>query len=191
MPRKREGSAQRSERELLEDAVSKYGEVLVKMVERMYGESGRKIIEYLIKTGGAPEETLGKEAGVKSNEARKILQKLGNDAFVYCRGRKVGDKVLHYWFINWNQLDFIFRNRLLKTRRRLEILLNHLETSVIYACSVCGKTYDIDKAFDYDFKCPQDGGELVEVRREPFIELIRRWIGRIDGYLSSSKRTAV
>lgn len=189
----REGgdSVQNSKRDSLEEIINRYSEVLAKMVEKMYGESGRKIIEYLIKSGGAPEETLGKEAGVKSNEARKILQKLGNDALVYCRGRKVGDKVLHYWFINWNQLDFVFRNRLLKTKKRLEILLKHLESSIIYECRVCGKTYDIDKALDYDFKCPLDGGELVEIKREAYIEFVKKWISRIDGYLSSISRPRI
>lgn len=186
MPKKREASDQSNERQRLEDSVKKYADVLVVMVERMYGEAGRKIVEYLIKTGGAPEETLGREAGVKSNEARKILQRLGNDAFVYCRGRKVGDKVLHYWFINWNHLDFIFKSRLLKTKKRLETLLNYFATNILYECSVCGKTYDVDKALDYDFKCPLDGGGLVEVKREPAMDLIKRWISSIDEYLNEA-----
>lgn len=186
MPRRRKASNHSNEQRRLEENVRKYADVLTVMVERMYGEAGRRIIEYLIKTGGAPEETLGREAGVKSNEARKILQRLGNDAFVYCRGRKVGDKVLHYWFINWSQLDFIIKNRLLKTRKKLVALLNYMETNVLYKCNVCGKTYDADKALDYDFKCPLDGAELIEVNREPIMEFIKKWIKSIDEYLNVS-----
>ncbi len=147
----------------------------------MYGETARKVIEYIVENGGsAPEETIGKDAGVKSNEARKILQKLGNEALLTCRGKKVGDKVLHFWTINWEQVEGVLINRLKKTRDKLETLLKFLEENIIYECPVCGRQYTFDKAIDYDFRCPYDNTLLIETDREQLTKFLKKKIDEIN-----------
>lgn len=166
-----------------DDKAIKLSETLLEIVSRMYGESARLILKYIIETGGAPEETIGRDVGVKSNEARKILQKLGSEAIVTCRGRKVGDKVLHYWYINWHQLEGILVNRLKKTYDKLMTMLKYIEGNVVYECVICGRIYDLDKAVDNDYTCPVDEGELREVNKEEILSKLRNKIAEIEYYL--------
>jgi len=162
-----------------------YLDVLVDIIGKMYGETARKVMEHIIESGGsAPEETIGRDAGVKSNEARKILQKLGNEALLTCRGRKVGDKVLHFWTINWEQVDGVLINRLKKTRRKLEILLKYMEENVIYECPSCGRRYTLDTAIDNDYQCPYDNTLLVESNKEEIISFLKNKIMEIDRELN-------
>jgi transcription initiation factor TFIIE subunit alpha len=158
-----------------------YADAFVELVGKMYGETARKVLRHIIESGGsAPEETIGRDAGVKSNEARRILQKLGNQAVLTCRGKKVGEKVLHFWTINWKQVESFLINRLKKTREKLEILLKFEEENIIYECPVCGRKYTLDEAFDYEFKCPYDGEPLVEVERDKVIEFLKEKIREIN-----------
>ncbi len=182
MPRKKKKETSKVE---LDSRTKYYLEVFVELVGKMYGETARKVIKHIIESGGsAPEETIGRDAGVKSNEARKILQKLGNDALLTCRGRKVGDKVLHFWTINWDQIENVLINRLKKTREKLETLLKFEEENIIYECPVCGRKYTLDQAFDYEFKCPYDNEPLIEVDRDRIISFLKKKIEEIDRELS-------
>ena len=52
------------------------------IIENMFGEPGRKIFEYLLKNGYIAEERIATTLDVRSNEARKILQKLSDEAVV-------------------------------------------------------------------------------------------------------------
>lgn len=182
MPRKKK---EENSKVKLDNQTKYYVNIFIELVGKMYGETARKVIEHIVKSGGsAPEETIGRDAGVKSNEARKILQKLGNDALLTCRGRKVGDKVLHFWTINWEQIENVLISRLKKTREKLVALLRFEEENIIYECKVCGRRYTLDQAFDYEFKCPYDDESLVEVDKEKTIEFLKKKIEEIDRELS-------
>lgn len=165
------------------DKAIKLSETLLEIVGKMYGEQAKTLLKYIIDTGGAPEETIGRDIGVKSNEARKILQKLGSEAIVTCRGKKTGDKVLHYWYINWHQIEGILINRLKKTHEKLATVLNYVENNIIYECTVCGRIYELDKVVENDYTCPMDGGELREVNKEEIVSKLRSKMAEIDLYL--------
>lgn len=161
-----------------------YLNTLVDIIGKMYGDTARKVIEHIIESGGsAPEETLGRDAGVKSNEARKILQKLANEALLTCRGKKVGDKVLHFWTLNLDQVEGILVNRLKRTREKLETLLKYEEENILYECPTCGRKYTLDNALDNDFRCPYDDTILMETNKEEIIELLKKKIKEIDDEL--------
>lgn len=181
MPRK----TVKTSRVVIDENTKYYVNILLELIGKMYGETARKVIKHIIESNGsAPEETIGRDAGVKSNEARKILQKLSNEALLSCRGRRVGDKVLHFWTINWDQVEGMLINRLKKTREKLELLLKYEEENIIYECPVCGRRYSLDKAIELDFTCPIDGEILIESNREEITRFLRKKIEEIDRELS-------
>jgi len=187
LPRKKKADKKAEESVPVIDPVKEYyGELLAELAGKMYGETAKKVMAHIIKSGGsAPEETIGKEASVKSNEARKILQKLGNEALVSCHGKKTGEKVYHYWTINWDRVRDFLINRLKKTREKLQILVEFLEQNVIYKCTICGREFALEEALDHDFTCPYDGGILVEVDKRDAIEFLKGKISEIDKALEN------
>ncbi len=182
MPRKKKTSEESKTEHL---RLNYYLNALIEIVNKMYGEQAGRLIKYIIESNGsAPEETIGRETGVKSNEARKILQKLSNEALLTCRPRKTGDKVLHFWHINWDQVGNMLINKLKKTREKLKILLDYEENNIIYECPVCNRRFNLDQAFDYEFKCPHDNETLVETNRTEVIDFLKKKIEEIDRELS-------
>jgi len=186
LPKERKKEKIRAEQTLVLDEKRRYyAEVLAEIVGKMYGETARKVIKHIVESGGsAPEETIGKDSNVKSNEARKILQKLSNEALVTCRGRRVDDKVLHFWILNWDQVESFLVNRLKKTREKLETLLKFIEGNIIYVCPICGREFTLDQALDNEFKCPQDDEPLIEVDKQDVIKFLKEKIKEIDDELA-------
>jgi transcription initiation factor TFIIE subunit alpha len=52
------------------------------IVKNMFGEAGEKILDYLVSNGYIAEERIATSIDVRSNEARKILQRLSDEALV-------------------------------------------------------------------------------------------------------------
>jgi len=172
---------------MLDEKKKYYIDVFIKLVGKMYGETASKVIKYIIDSGGsAAEEYIGREANVKSNDARRILQKLGNDALLTCRPRKDGDKVLHYWFINWDQIETELINRLKKTRSKLESLLKFETNNILYVCPSCGRIYTDEQAFDNEFKCAFDNEPLEEINRDEAVDFLSKVIEKIDRELEKT-----
>lgn len=165
--------------------INYYLNTLIELVNKMYGEQAGKLIKHIVESGGsAPEETIGKDTGVKSNEARKILQKLGNEALLTCRPRKAGDKVLHFWHINWDQVENMLINRLRKTREKLVSLLQYEESNIVYECPVCKRRFSLDQVFEYEFRCPHDNEILVETNKIEVTSFLKKKIEEVDRELS-------
>jgi transcription initiation factor TFIIE subunit alpha len=158
-----------------------YFDILLKIVEKMYGRDARRVLEYMVeKNGVVAEETLGRELGIKSNEARKIVQRLADEAIVRHRTGRIGDKTYHLWILNTDQLEGILIARLRKTREKLVARLNYEKSNTFLICPTCGRRYTLDEAFDNDFKCPFDNTQLVEYDNSAEIRFLEEKIREID-----------
>ncbi len=163
-------------------------EALLIIVEKMYGELARRILELIMKSKTpVGEESMGKILGVKSNEARKIVQKLAEEGIIRYRRlkreAKPGEKAsgIHAWFINYERIEGILINRLRKTREKLKIRLEFLkEQGQLFICPVCGKRYTFDEALANDFTCSNDGSMLIEYDTSKEIEFLENIIKEID-----------
>lgn len=155
------------------------------LVTRMYGEEARKVLLHIVKSGGVvAEETLGKDVGMKSNEARKILQRLADEAILRYKTGRISDKTLHLWILNTDQIEGILIARLKKTREKLLIRLNYEKNNTFLKCPVCGRRYTLDEAFDSDFICPYDGKQLIEYDNSKEIEFLEKKINEITEELN-------
>ncbi len=156
-------------------------EVVLELVEKMYGPNARKILHHIMTTKDiVAEETLGKELNIKSNEARRILQKLADEAILRYKKAKKGGRTVHAWFLNDDQLEGILISRLKKTREKLLSRLRYEEEQTLYICPVCRRKYTLDSAFDYNFLCPVDGAPLEEYDPTPVVEFLKKTIEEID-----------
>lgn len=185
MPRRRKKEKKAEKKLKLSDREKYFLSALMDIVEKMHGPTARKVLEYIVESNGVvAEETLGKEIGIKSNEARKILQKLADEAILGYKTGKIGDKTYHLWILNLDQTEGILINRLKKTREKLQIRLNYERENTFLLCSVCGRRYTLDEAFDYEFTCPYDGGQLIEFDNSGIINFLEEKIREIDEELS-------
>ncbi len=154
----------------------------------MHGELARRILE-LIMNAKTPvgEESMGKILGVKSNEARKVVQKLAEEGIIRYRRLKrtvkPGEKAtgIHAWFINYERIEGILLNRLRRTREKLRSRLEFLrEQGQLFVCPVCGKRYTFDEALVNDFRCINDGEILEEYDTSEEIRFLEEKIAEID-----------
>lgn len=160
------------------------------IIENMFGEPGRKIFEYLLKNGYIAEERIATTLDVRSNEARKILQKLSDEAVVIpdrVKDEETGE-VLHSWRFNKPALKTFILNRLKKTREKLEVLARHEREGTLYICKTCNRRYLLDEAYAYGFQCPNDGDLLVEANNPAVVKLIEESIKKIDVLISMIER---
>lgn len=162
-----------------------YLDILIDLIARMYGEKAKKVLLHIIRSGGiVAEETLGKDIGMKSNEARKILQQLADEAILRYKTGRVGDKTLHLWILNIDQIEGILIARLKKTREKLLIRLNYEKNNTFLKCPLCGRRYTFDEAFENDFLCPYDGEQLIEYDNSEEIRILEEKIKEITDELS-------
>ena len=167
-----------------EDLVS----IATEVIKKTYGEVAGKLLEYLLKNDYIAEERIVNDVEVRSNEARKILQKLSDEAIVTPDKIREGSEVLHIWRLNKHALRTFIVNRLKKTREKLEILLKYEAEGTIYECKTCKRRFLVDEAYANGFQCPYDRDILVEVNNPATSSSIRELIKKIDIVLSRIER---
>ncbi len=126
------------------------------------------------------EETIGRTLGLKSNEARKILQVLSEEAFITYKKIRTPERTIHGWSVNYEQLDSILAARLRKTLEKLRLRLEYEEKETLYICPREGIKYTLDEAIEYDYICPRCGSLLEEYDKSAAVEFLRNEIRRIE-----------
>lgn len=151
------------------------------LIARTYGETALQLFDYMIENDGyVAEETLTRDTGVKSNEGRKILQKMSEEAIIVPGKLRTKDSTLHTWVLNKVALKSFVLNRLRKAREKLEARLNFERENIIYECPVCGRRYSFDEAYLNDFKCINEGADLLESNNEEIISFLKSKIAELD-----------
>ena len=158
------------------------------ILKNLYGEEACMLLDYLSKNNYLAEETISDDIGIRSNEARKILQKMSDEALVIPDKLKVENNVLHIWKLNKPAIKTFVLNRFKKTKEKLEILLRRELENIIYECQVCKKRFVIDEAYTYSFQCPYDGSILLEKNDKALIEKTKTIISKIDRTISMLER---
>lgn len=163
-------------------------DIVISIVEKIYGEEAREIVNYLIKNDYIIEEKIPNSVNIRSNDARKILQKLSDEVLVIPDKIREDNGTLHIWRLNKLALRTFVINRLKKTREKLIALLNHERDKSIYECTQCGRKYLVDEAYTHEFQCPLDGGILREVNDPTIEETLKSTIRKIDIFISMLER---
>lgn len=156
----------------------------------------------MLEKGFIAEETLSrdiskflKERGyegnmeIKSNEGRKILQKMSEESLVVPAKQRIEGAVLHTWKLNRDSLKYFVISRLRKAIEKLEARLRFEEENVIYVCPTCGRRYTFDDAYANEFTCRYDRTLLVEANKDEFIRAIKDAISVLQAFLKKVERT--
>ncbi|MEM0004589.1 MAG: transcription factor TFIIE [Desulfurococcaceae archaeon] len=159
------------------------------IIRKTYGDVASKLFEYLLENEYIAEEKIVNNVEVRSNEARKILQKLSDEAIVTPDKVRDGSEILHVWRLNKLALRTFIINRLKKTREKLESLLKYENEGVIYECKTCKRRFLVDEAYANGFQCPHDNDILVEVNNPTTSSNLRDLIKRIDNIISKIERS--
>ncbi len=177
MPRRKKSEKKEKPKVKIEGNVK----VLVDLVGKMYGDKAKKLLEIII-TSPEPigEDAIGKLIGIKTNEARRIIQKLADESIIRFKRIKRGDKGIHAWFLNEDQVEGILLTRLKKTREKLLTRLNFLKEHTIMVCPRCGRRYTFEEAMNNDFRCIDDGELLEEYDPSDEIRFLEEKIKEID-----------
>lgn len=179
MPRnaERENYAIRSS-DLSEDDLLKMAKTII---ARIYGRSSNDLLSYLIKNEYVAEETLSQETGIKSNEGRRILQYLSDEAIVVPDKVRTNGSILHVWRLNKPALLAFVANKLKKAKEKLELRMKYEVENTIYECPQCKRTYTLEAAFVNDFYCQYDGSLLVEeTNKDMRIKALKEAIERVE-----------
>ncbi|MEM1850853.1 MAG: transcription factor TFIIE [Desulfurococcaceae archaeon] len=159
------------------------------IIGRLYGEHARALLEHLAENDYVAEEKIAGTLEFRSNEARKILQKLSDEAIVIPDKVRVENEVLHIWRLNKPALKTFVLNRLKRAREKLEVLLKGESENVIYECRSCRRRFLLDDAYAYGFQCPHDGEVLVEVNNPTSLRTIKGIIKKLDILILRIERT--
>lgn len=163
-------------------------DISISLIERLYGRSAQIILDHLIKNEYLAEEKILDDTNIRSNEGRKVLQKMADEAIVAPDRVRVDVGVLHVWRLNRSALRTFVLSRLKKAREKLEILLNHQVRSTIYVCQSCKRRFTADEAYTNSFQCPHDGDILSEVTDPTLVDTIKSVISKLDYIISKVER---
>jgi len=151
------------------------------IIARIYGRSSNDLLSYLIKNEYIAEETLSQDTGIKSNEGRRILQYLSDEAIVVPDKVRIDGNVLHVWRLNKPALLAFVAKKLKKTKEKLELRIKYEIENTIYECPQCKRTYTLEVAFINDFHCQYDGSLLVEeTNKDVRIKALKEAIERVE-----------
>ncbi|GAB6945945.1 transcription factor [Vulcanisaeta sp. JCM 16161] len=129
------------------------------------GELAVKILKTLSERNEAiPDETLALILGISATEIRRILHVMHRAGLVGLARESTDQYRYEYkWFINRDFIRKFLIQHINNVASKLMHRINTLGSTTLYICPTCFRGYTLDEAYEYDFKCPRDDTELVQV----------------------------
>ncbi len=129
------------------------------------GELTIKILKTLIERNEAiPDETLALILGTSATEIRRALHVMHRIGLVGLVRESTDQYRYEYkWFLNKDFIRKFLIQHINNVASKLMHRINTLSTTTLYICPTCFRGYTLDEAYEYDFKCPRDDTELVQI----------------------------
>ncbi|MEM0217969.1 MAG: transcription factor TFIIE [Desulfurococcaceae archaeon] len=173
------------------DESSDMMDALKLVLSRVYGKEAQVLFDYILNNGYVAEETISNTTGVRSNEGRRILQKMSEEAIIVPGKLRTENGTLHIWKLNEPALKLFLLNRLRKAKENLELLLKYSQENQLYECPKCKRVFSADNAYALDLTCPHDGELLQEFNVSKYAEELKNLIWRINSAINSLERIKV
>jgi|TARA_B100001971_G_C17952103_1_gene413085 transcription initiation factor TFIIE subunit alpha len=140
-------------------------------LQEILGEEGMDIVEYLKNSDVATDEEMAESLGIKLNIIRKVLYKLYD--YRLASYKRTKDKTIGWYIYTW-KLDLKRIDNILTERKRriLNELTKKLEfetQNIFFHCKNDKFKVPFDIATDYNFKCPQCEGEMVNLDNQMIV----------------------
>ncbi|WP_069807379.1 transcription factor TFIIE [Vulcanisaeta thermophila] len=138
------------------------------------GELAVRIIRTLLERGEAiPDENLALILGVSAVELRRVLHTMHKVGLIRLTRETLDQYRYEYkWSIDREFIRKFLIQHLEKVSSKLTQRIEILSSTTIYVCPTCYRGYMLDEAYEYDFKCPRDDTELVQVNASLEITLL-------------------
>ncbi len=156
---------------------------LMDLIEALAGREAKEVFSYLLEQGKElTDEEISRNTGIRVNAVRKALyslSELGLISYRRIRDRNTGWYV-YYWRINLENIDSILLTRKKEILKKLKERLEYERGNTFFICENEGIRYTFDEAFEYDFRCPRCGGNLVHVDNNEVIEILEKRIKTLE-----------
>jgi len=161
---------------------------LLSFVEKMYGSSGRKIIEVLMKSKTGMEiDEIARETSLRTNDIRRLLYEMAQEGFVTTLRSQRGES-MWYTYRWYTDIEIIKRALIRRLRATLNILKERLEyeqSTTFYICPNDYTIYSFEEAFENGFRCIHCQSELVAFDNKSIITFLKSLIEEIEKILKT------
>ena len=129
------------------------------------GELAVKILRTLNERNEAiSDETLALILGISATEIRRILHVMHKAGLVGLARESTDQYRYEYkWFVNKDFIRRFLIQHINKVTSKLMHRINTLGTITLYICPTCFRSYTLDETYEYDFRCPRDDTELIQI----------------------------
>jgi len=155
----------------------------------------QKVIEVLANNDEISEKSIKRTIKVKENEIRKILYKLEELGIVAPIGAiTLKDGKLDFkWKVKISDIEEIYKIIIDKEIANINKELENMK-DIIYYCTECGASYDIDEAYDNNFHCKECGSILIEkenYKKQQLIEVKNKLLELLNSIKSVKKKKKI
>ncbi len=147
------------------------------------GELAVKILRTLMERNEAiPDETLALILGTSATEIRRILHVMHKTGLVGLARESVDQYRYEYkWFLNKDFIRKFLSQHINKISTKLMRRINTLSTTTLYICPTCFRGYTLDEVYEYDFRCPRDDTELMQIDTPSEIAFLSNIVKNLRG----------
>ncbi|MCS7367246.1 MAG: helix-turn-helix domain-containing protein [archaeon YNP-WB-062] len=160
---------------------------VMKVIEKMYGPDGKKIIELLLKAdNGKTIDEIAQETGIRVNDVRRLLYEMSQEGFVaYLRSQKGDSLWYNYrWYTNTTMLRNALSKRIENVIKVLEERLEYETGTSFYICPNDLSIYTFEEAFENNFQCIHCQADLVEFDNRQIITHLKELLKMLKKYNS-------
>ncbi|MFB6470497.1 MAG: transcription factor TFIIE [Vulcanisaeta sp. AZ3] len=146
------------------------------------GELAVRILRTLLEKGETmPDETLALILGVSATEIRRVLHQMRRIGLVSLVRESVDQYHYEYkWVLTKDFIRKFLVQHINNVASKLMLRLKTLGSTTLYLCPTCFRSYTLDETYEYDFKCPRDDTELVQVNTPSEITLLTNVIKNLQ-----------
>lgn len=156
---------------------------ILNLAKELAGEDASNLLKYLMqKKVEITDEDLAKELDEKPNDIRKKLYALSEHGFVTYRRTKDKDspRYIYYWKVNIDQINDILLNKKRLILEKLRLKYEQEKDNLFYFCPQDNIKYNMDEAFENEFKCPKCGSALQYYDSEKAREFLEEKIKQLE-----------
>ncbi len=156
--------------EIKEVAVELIGEKVIPILEFLKGK--KKISEFII----------AEELELEIKEVRHLLYKLYEHNIVsFVREKdKIKGWYICYWELNEKEIPFLKEKLRKKEIEKLKKRIEKEKDGLFYMCNNACSRMDMDKALEFNFKCPECGSIMNEQDNSRTIEFLQERIEELE-----------
>ncbi len=153
------------------------------VVTQAVGEDVMPLVQYLKGKKNISEFTIAEDIDIEVNQARNMLYRLHGKHLVTYHRKKDKEKgwYISYWTLNPSRVIELHRlihlNRISKLQERLR--KEERNVNGFFLCTNMCARLDVDKALEFDFRCPECGTLMNQQNNQRTIEHLRNRIQEI------------